>query len=149
MAINYRETPEWNKILKQKRLGLDVFVDIVGGDSWNQGLKCMNWYGRALVIGFAGGKIQKIKANRVLLKNIDVMGIAWGATAFRDMKAYRDSVTDALKMYENGKLEPMIGGVYDKGLNGVKQAYLDLMGRRSVGKLLIDIGGNNQMKSKL
>ena len=143
-----RETPEWSKLLKKKRIGIDVFADIVGGDSWNQGLKCMNWYGKAIVIGFAGGKIQRIKANRVLLKNIDVQGVAWGATAYRDMKMYRDSVGDALKLYEDGRLDPMVGGVYNKGLNGIKNAYMDLMTRKSVGKLLIDIGGKNT-KSKL
>jgi len=144
VVINYKETPEWSKSLKQRKLGVDVFADIVGGESWNQGMKVMNWYGKAIVIGFAGGQIQKIKANRVLLKNIDVLGVAWGATAFRDMKSYRDSVSDALAMYERGKLDPVIGKVYESDLSGIKQSYLDLMGRKSVGKLLINVASKNR-----
>merc|ERR1712129_211855 len=146
MVINYKETPEWSKQLKKKKISIDVFADIVGGDSWNQGLKCMSWFGKAIVIGFAGGKIQKIKANRVLLKNIDVIGVAWGATMFRDMKLYRDSVSDALALYEQGLLSPIIGKVYDCDLDGVRQSYLDIMNRRSVGKLLIKIAKNTHSK---
>ena len=146
MVINYKETPEWNKHLKKNKIGIDVFADIVGGDSWNQGLKCMNWFGRAIVIGFAGGKIQKIKANRVLLKNIDVIGVAWGATMFRDMKAYKASVSDALSLYERGLLNPVIGKVYGSDLSEVKQSYLDIMNRRSVGKLLIKISSKKHSK---
>eukprot|EP01084_Bolivina_argentea_P258863 436587_1 len=96
LVINYRENPEWGKQLKKKKIGIDVFVDIVGGAAWNQGLKSINWYGKAVIIGFTSGTIPKIKANRVLLKNIDVLGISWGATGFHDYKTYDESVKGAL-----------------------------------------------------
>eukprot|EP01083_Nonionella_stella_P068173 180789_1 len=145
-VINYRETPQWSQYLKKNKIGIDVFADIVGGDAWNQGLKCMNMFGKAIVIGFAGGEIQKIKANRVLLKNIDVVGVAWGATQYKDMNKYRASVSGALQMYQDGLLHPIIGNLYTSEVDGIRQAYLDLMNRKSVGKLLIKISNS---KAKL
>jgi len=143
MAINYKENGEWGKDLKKKKIGIDIFVDIVGGDAWNQGLKSINWFGKAVIIGFAGGKIQRIKGNRVLLKNIDVLGIAWGATAMNDYNVYSQSVVGALKMYENGKLDPIIGKIYPLKEESIKQSYRDIMSRKSVGKLLINVNENN------
>lgn len=141
MVINYKDTPEWSKMLKSKKIGIDVFADIVGGESWNQGMKCMNWFGKAIVIGFAGGNIQRIKANRVLLKNIDVLGVAWGATQFKDYDKYERSVSDALRMYEQGKLHPVIGKVCGSELSEIKALYMDIMNRKSVGKLLVRMNG--------
>jgi hypothetical protein len=42
-------------------------------------LKCIAWGGRALVIGFAGGAIEQLPSNIILLKNISVVGLHWGA----------------------------------------------------------------------
>ena len=61
--------------------GADVIYDSVGGDVFERSLKCIAWNGRLLVIGFAGGEIPSVKANRILLKNIAVVGLHWGAYA--------------------------------------------------------------------
>ena len=42
-------------------------------------LKCIAWKGRAVVVGFAAGQIEKLALNLVLLKNISIVGIHWGA----------------------------------------------------------------------
>ncbi len=133
---------KWSKEVKKltKKKGLDIVADLVEGDSFNQALKCMNWYGKAIVLGFAGGSVQKIKANRVLLKNIDIVGVAFGATAaYKDFPTYRDSVSSPLKMYGEGLLKPIIGKVYSLTGEGVKGAFEDLMHRKSVGKLIIRV----------
>ena len=58
--------------------GADVIYDPVGGDVTGLSTKCIAWEGRLLIIGFAGGTIPKIEANRVLLKNISIVGLHWG-----------------------------------------------------------------------
>src|SRR5207245_2644612 len=58
--------------------GADVIYDPVGGDVFDGSSKCLNFEGRLLVIGFAGGRIPEIAANRILLKNISVVGVHWG-----------------------------------------------------------------------
>jgi NADPH2:quinone reductase len=42
-------------------------------------MKCIAWKGRAVVVGFAAGKIEQLPLNLVLLKNVSVVGIHWGA----------------------------------------------------------------------
>src|SRR5713101_2914590 len=59
----------------------DVIYDPVGGDVFDASLKCIAWNGRLLVIGFASGRIPEVKLNRVLLKNIALVGLHWGAHA--------------------------------------------------------------------
>lgn len=59
--------------------GADVIYDPVGGDTTDRALKALAWEGRLIVIGFASGTIPAVKLNRVLLKNIAVVGLHWGA----------------------------------------------------------------------
>src|SRR5205814_1870752 len=61
--------------------GVDVVFDPVGGDAFDQALRAVNWQARMLVIGFAGGRIQAVPANLILVKNISVIGVVWGAQA--------------------------------------------------------------------
>ena len=65
-------------------LGADVVYDPVGGDAFDQALRAVNWEARMLVIGFAAGRIQSVPANLILVKNISVIGVVWGAQAARD-----------------------------------------------------------------
>jgi len=61
--------------------GVDIVVDPVGGDRFTDSLRCLAPAGRLLVIGFTGGEIPTVKVNRLLLNNIDVVGVGWGAWA--------------------------------------------------------------------
>jgi NADPH2:quinone reductase len=62
---------------KLKKGGVDVVYDSVG--KVEESLKVVGWGGRILVIGFAGGNIEKVAMNRVLLKNVSIIGLHWGA----------------------------------------------------------------------
>jgi NADPH:quinone reductase-like Zn-dependent oxidoreductase len=64
--------------------GADVVYDPVGGDAFDQALRAVNWEARMLVIGFASGRIQAVPANLILVKNISVIGVVWGAQTERD-----------------------------------------------------------------
>jgi NADPH:quinone reductase-like Zn-dependent oxidoreductase len=61
--------------------GVDVVVDPVGGDRFTDSLRSLAPGGRLLVIGFTGGEIPTVKVNRLLLNNVDVVGVGWGAWA--------------------------------------------------------------------
>lgn len=88
--------------------GADVIYDPVGGDVFDKSLKCIAWEGRALVIGFASGRIPEVKMNRLLLKNIDVIGLFWGAYQMRE-PAKVVAAHDALcAHFERGEAVPMI-----------------------------------------
>ena len=115
--------------------GADVIYDSVGGDILEQSLKCIAWSGRLLVIGFAGGRIPEIKANRILLKNISVVGLHWGAYAIHE-PARIPEVFDALfQMYEQGTIRPVICQRYP--LERTADALEALGSRRTYGKVVI------------
>ncbi|WP_029115452.1 NADPH:quinone oxidoreductase family protein [Mycobacterium sp. URHB0044] len=61
--------------------GVNVVVDPVGGDRFTDSLRSLAPGGRLLVIGFTGGDIPTVKVNRLLLNNVDAVGVGWGAWA--------------------------------------------------------------------
>ena len=77
--LNYKteDLVERVKALTDGR-GADVVYDPVGGEIFDQVKRCVAWGSRLVVIGFAGGKIPAIELNRILLKNMSVVGLAWG-----------------------------------------------------------------------
>src|SRR4051794_8015515 len=61
--------------------GVDIVVDPVGGDRFTDSLRSLAPGGRLLVVGFTGGEIPTVKVNRLLLNNVDAVGVGWGAWA--------------------------------------------------------------------
>lgn len=61
--------------------GVDIVVDPVGGDRFTDSLRSLAAGGRLLVVGFTGGEIPIVKVNRLLLNNVDAVGVGWGAWA--------------------------------------------------------------------
>lgn len=59
--------------------GVDLVLDPVGGDRFTDSLRSLAPGGKLLVVGFTGGEIPTVKVNRLLLNNIDVVGVGWGA----------------------------------------------------------------------
>ena len=59
--------------------GVDVVVDPVGGDRFTDSIRSLARGGRVLVLGFTGGEIPTVKVNRLLLNNVEVVGVGWGA----------------------------------------------------------------------
>ena len=64
--------------------GVDVVVDPVGGAAFDDAIRTLATDGRLLVIGFAAGGIPTVKVNRLLLRNVGVLGVAYGEYINRD-----------------------------------------------------------------
>jgi NADPH:quinone reductase len=58
--------------------GVDIVVDPVGGQAFDDAIRVLAIDGKLLVIGFAAGAIPTVKVNRLLLRNVGVLGVAWG-----------------------------------------------------------------------
>jgi NADPH2:quinone reductase len=113
--------------------GVDAVLDVVGGDVFTDSLRCLGEQGRMLVVGFASGQgIPEVKVNRLLLNNVDVRGVGWGAFALTKPTYLRDQWDLLLPMLESGAVRPPIGATYD--LDGFGRALQDLAERRSLGK---------------
>ncbi len=117
--------------------GADVIFDPVGGEVFNLALKVIAVEGRALIIGFAGGSIQEIAANRLLLKNASAVGAIWGGY-FRSHPEYtREVVAECYAMLARGEIEPAISARY--ALDDLPAALRALASRRTWGKVVLHI----------
>lgn len=117
--------------------GVDVVVDPVGGDRFTDSLRSLGDLGRLLVIGFTGGSIPEVKVNRLLLNNVSVVGVGWGAywMGAGGVGFLRKQWDELLPLMESGAIDPPIGMVRDLGEAGA--AIADLDERRATGKVLI------------
>jgi NADPH2:quinone reductase len=88
--------------------GADVILDPLGGDAFDASLRALAWRGRMVVIGFAAGRIPSIKANYLLVKNIQVSGLQWSDYRERDPEWVRHVQTDLFDLYTAGKIKPNV-----------------------------------------
>lgn len=136
VALNYREEDfvERTKELTEGR-GADVIYDPVGGDTFDRSLKCIAFNGRVLVIGFASGRIPEAKMNRVLLKNISLIGLHWGLYFDRDPEALQRAQRDLFELYAQGKIDPLVSATYP--LIDAEKALEALGDRKTTGKVVL------------
>ena len=88
--------------------GADVVYDPVGGEIFDQVKRCVAWGSRLLVIGFAGGKIPSIELNRILLKNMSVVGLAWGQYLDRGSELPGQAQTLFYDLIARQQIDPVI-----------------------------------------
>jgi NADPH:quinone reductase len=116
--------------------GADVVFDSVGGDYTEAALRAMAPAGRLLVIGFPAG-IPRIPANLILLKQCQIVGVFYGAWAAADIRADHANCEEVLRLYQAGKLRPLISGRYPA--QEARRAIDELQDRRVLGKVLVDM----------
>jgi NADPH2:quinone reductase len=115
-----------------------VVLDVVGGDVFTDSLRCLAEQGRLLVVGFAAGQgIPEVRVNRLLLANIDVRGVGWGAYAMVRPDYMREQWSRLLPMIESGAVRPPVGTTYR--LEDFGRALADLEARRTLGKSVVHV----------
>ena len=138
-VVDYN-SPDWVEEVKSLTggRGADVIYDPVGGDVFDLSSKCIAQDGRLLVIGFAGGRIPSIAANRILLKNISVVGAFWGGHV-KAHPAYPAATQAALEeLWNAGKIRPEVTS--DWTLEQLPEAMKALAERKVSGKAVLLIG---------
>ncbi|MEI8357929.1 MAG: NADPH:quinone oxidoreductase family protein [Deltaproteobacteria bacterium] len=137
VAIDYR-SKDWVAKVNEATggHGADVIYDPVGGDVTDQSLRCIAWNGRLLVIGFASGRIPEIKLNRVLLKNISLVGLHWGAHAKHEPARIPETFARLFELHARGAIEPEI---FPRrfALDEIPEALAALGSRRTWGKVVV------------
>jgi len=138
-TINYRTETKWKDKVKQLTggHGADVIYDPVGGEIFEQSLRCINWYGRLLVIGFASGKIPMAKANYILLKSCSIVGVYWGSFTGREPEVNAANMEELFKMHAAGTLNPNISHRFP--LERGAEALQALVDRKVVGKAVLTV----------
>jgi len=117
--------------------GADVIYDPVGGDVFDQSLRCVNWGGRLLIIGFAAGRIPEIPANLLLVKSCSAIGVFWSSHRRREPQSLREDYRQLFEWHGQGKLKPLIGATYPLAEAG--QALDALLSRKVAGKIVLEV----------
>jgi len=137
MFVNYTKDKLRDKV---KELtggnGADVIYDPVGGDAFDESVRCIAWYGRLLVIGFASGRIPSLPANLALLKSCDVRGVFYGAWRGREPAEGRKNFDEMFAWFRQGKLKPHISMRFP--LEKAPEAMNALLSRQATGKVVIN-----------
>jgi NADPH:quinone reductase len=138
-ALDYSD-PAWVDRVKEITggRGADVIYDPVGGDVFDLSTKCIAPEGRLLVIGFASGRIPSIAANRVLLKNMSLVGVLWGGYVQAHPEYPAPTHAALAEMYSAGQIRPAVGAAYD--FKDLPRALRDLADRKVMGKAVVRIG---------
>lgn len=124
---------------------MDIVYDPVGMVA--KSMSCTAWNGRILVIGFAAGDIEKVATNRILLKNIAVMGLHWGAYALNEREAIPGVWDGLFKLINAGKFKATIFTDKDYvGLESVPTALEALGARGTWGKVVVKVPQEGKSK---
>ena len=141
--------------------GVDVVVDMVGGapacsralhrgpaapadprlpcppgELLEPAIRSLNWDGRAVVVGFASGAIPQVPANLLLVKNVAVSGLFFGAHLQHDPNAVRASAEQLVRWWLLGEIKPHVGARLP--LAQVNEAFALIEGRGTTGKVVLE-----------
>lgn len=114
--------------------GADVVFDPVGGDIFEQSLRCINWGARLLVIGFTGG-VGVARTNLVLIKGASVLGVRAGEAARRDPALGDARIRQLLQWADKGKVRPNVS--HRLPLAEVAPAMRLLTERKAIGRVAL------------
>jgi NADPH2:quinone reductase len=114
--------------------GADVVFDPVGGEIFEQSLRCIAWGARILVIGFTGG-IGLAKSNLILIKGASILGVRAGEAARRNPALGEARVKALVAWAEAGKIRPHIS--HRLPLEQFARAMRLLIDREAIGRVAL------------
>ena len=135
-AFTYRDD-SWVERVREltEGRGVDVVYDPVGGDAFDLSTKVLAWEARLLVVGFASGRIPSVAANRILLKNVDIVGVHWGPYFDHRPSVCRDAQDALNALWADGKVRPLVSETHP--LREAKAALAKLAARKTTGKVVL------------
>ncbi len=143
-VIDYRNEDTRQRVLDlTDGRGADVIFDPVGGDLFDQSLRCVAPDGRLLIYGFASGRIPQIPANLLLVKNVSAIGYYWGYYMGWGRQEPPPGTIDRQRQYmarlmdwsRSGRLPDLPSTVYP--LDDYRTAMAQISGREAIGKILL------------
>ena len=134
-VVNYSEDG-WVEKVKEitEGKGVDVALEMVGGDVFNQTVKCLASFGRLVIFGAASGQQATFNPGQLMRKNQSVIGF-FLPQIMRNPELFQQSFKELLGYMASGQLTLTIGGSYP--LEEAAQAHQMLQGRKTIGKLVL------------
>ncbi|MRG60024.1 zinc-binding dehydrogenase [Agromyces sp. CFH 90414] len=117
--------------------GADVVFDPVGGEAFEASTKCIAFEGRIVVVGFAGGTMQQVRANHALVKNYSVLGLHWALYQQRRPDLVREAHDELARLAASGAIAPVVEAVVP--FADAPAAVQRLAGGTTTGRLVVRV----------
>jgi NADPH:quinone reductase len=114
--------------------GADVVFDPVGGEVFENSMRCINWGARILIIGFTGG-IGLAKTNLLMIKGASVLGVRAGEAVRKNPALGEKHLKELLAWAEAGKLRPNVS--HRLPLHDYAKAMRLLIERKAIGRVAL------------
>jgi len=115
--------------------GADVIYDPVGGDVFDESVRCINWGGRLLIIGFTSGRIPSAPVNMPLIKGFSIVGVRAGEYGRKDPQKGRENIAMVDSWAEEGKINPYVCA--EVPLERAHEALAMIQDRTVVGRVVV------------
>jgi NADPH2:quinone reductase len=115
--------------------GADVIYDPVGGDVFDESVRCIAFNGAILSIGFTSGRLPVLPVNYALIKGFSVMGVRAGEYGRQFPQKGRENNEAIWKMAQDGLVKPRVHAEYP--LSDWQAAFDTLADRKVVGKTVV------------
>ena len=119
--------------------GADVVYDPVGGDVFDESMRCVNWNARLLTIGFTSGRWPQAAVNLILIKSLSVIGVRAGEYGRREPEKGVAVHKALFDLAESGRIDPYICAAFP--LDDAVGAMRMLTDRKVVGKVVVAMNG--------
>ncbi len=116
--------------------GADVIYDPVGGDVFDESVRCIAFDGRLLVVGFTSGRIPSVSVNMPLIKGFSVVGVRAGEYGRKFPEKGRENIAAIDRLLAEKKIRPHIGARFP--LDRAIEAMRTLKDRTIIGKAIIE-----------
>jgi NADPH2:quinone reductase len=116
--------------------GADAIYDPVGGDVFDESVRCIAFGGRILIVGFTSGRIPSIGVNMPLIKGFSVVGVRAGEYGRQFPAKGRENIATLDRWLAEKKIRPHIGARF--ALSQAVDAMRILAERKIIGKAVIE-----------
>jgi len=116
-------------------LGADVIYDPVGGDVFDESMRCIAPFGRILIVGFTSGRAALAKTNHLLVKNASVIGYSIGSLRQHKPTLYKQYDDTLMDLLANKRITPYVSHRF--AMDDIVEAYQVLVDRKVIGKVII------------
>jgi NADPH2:quinone reductase len=117
--------------------GADVVFDPVGGEVFENSMRCIAWGARLLIIGFTGG-IGLAKTNLLMIKGASVLGVRAGEAVRKNPVLGEVRIKALLEWAEAGKIRPNVS--HRLPLEDYARAMRLLIERKAIGRVALVMG---------
>jgi NADPH2:quinone reductase len=117
--------------------GVDVVIDVIGGDYVDRNLRCAGVTGRVIQVGLMGSGVANVSVGMLLQKRLQLIGTVLRARPLEEKIAVTQRFrAEVLPRFADGSLSPVIDSRYR--LDDVADAHRRMEANENVGKLLLD-----------